>query len=109
MSNQNEVLEWNIRTLLKLHSNPEQFIKTLQNEAIDNAFVETSEQLNIIFGEISKIYERLGNEYDKRLTELENGVDSGFLETASELAELRAQVVKINKVLEDNHLIEDAE
>ena len=36
-------IETNIRTLLKDHPNPQQFIKTLQNEAIDQAFRELSE------------------------------------------------------------------
>ena len=40
-----KAIELNIRTLLKMHPNPQQFIKTLQNEAIDQAFRELSETI----------------------------------------------------------------
>ena len=70
-------IETNVRTLLKDHPNPQQFIKTLQNEAIDQAFrelnekiatldynvqitaIETKKDIEILFGEIKKIYDRM--------------------------------------------------
>jgi len=70
-------IETNIRSLLKDHPHAQQFIKTLQNEAIDQAFRELSERITtvdhntaesftetkkdieILFGEIRKIYDRM--------------------------------------------------
>jgi tetrahydromethanopterin S-methyltransferase subunit G len=63
-------IETNIRSLLKDHPHAQQFIKLLQNEAIDNAFRELSERVHA----------------------LENGVDSGFLETATQLKDIRKDV-----------------
>jgi len=61
-------IETNVRTLLKDHPNPQQFIKTLQNEAIDQAFREISE-----------------------------GMDNGFLEVACQLSELRKRIENLEK------------
>jgi hypothetical protein len=42
-------IETNIRSLLKDHPHAQQFIKILQNEAIDQAFREIHEDVQLIF------------------------------------------------------------
>ena len=51
-------IETNVRTLIKTHPSPKQFIETLRNEAIDQAFRETTIQLEATFQDIKKIYDR---------------------------------------------------
>ena len=41
-------IETNVRTLIKTHPDPKQFIETLRNEAIDQAFQEISESIEIL-------------------------------------------------------------
>jgi hypothetical protein len=41
-------IETNVRTLIKTHPDSKQFIETLRNEAIDQAFREISERIDAI-------------------------------------------------------------
>jgi hypothetical protein len=43
---QTTAIETNVRTLIKSHPYPKQFIERLRNEAIDQAFQEISERLD---------------------------------------------------------------
>jgi len=50
---QTTAIETNVRTLIKTHPDPKQFIETLRNEAIDQAFQEVNET----FQDIRKLIE----------------------------------------------------
>jgi hypothetical protein len=58
-------IETNIRTLIKSHPEPKNFIETLRNEAIDQAFREISDRLNYL----EKDIEFLGQHISPKLKE----------------------------------------
>jgi hypothetical protein len=45
---QTTAIETNVRTLIKTHPDPKQFIEILRNEAIDQAFREISNRITIL-------------------------------------------------------------
>ncbi|MFA5307559.1 MAG: hypothetical protein WC365_08980 [Candidatus Babeliales bacterium] len=73
-------VEHNIAYLLQQHSNPTKLMNTLRNTAIDNAFQEVTQRLD---------------DLETTLTQLENGCDSGFLETAIWYCDLAKRLTKL--------------
>jgi len=76
-------VEHNMDYLLQQHSNPERLIRTLQNTAIDNAFIEVTQRLddieaahtvsmNNITATLLKMQIDVGNQIDKIQKQIED-------------------------------------
>jgi len=100
-----EAIELNVRTLIKSHPRAANFIKTLQNEAIDQAFQETNLQIKRLTARMDCMALFTNDTLKQKIENLEaakNGIIHNFIKPMNEcLADIRKELNDALKRIEN--------